>query len=121
MGLWDLITAGPKIEEIKMAFVGKYAFDRLEEPQRIRVEDLVKKRFSEAYRHLEFDSECERTRYIFYALAMWELGINHGITGYQWYYVKRPAMTAIIDERLWETTQRIMKKDYGIQMNIPKK
>ena len=65
MGLWDLITAGPKIEEIKMALIGKYVFEHLEEPQKIKVGNFAKKRFSEIYRFSKYDSENERTKSIF--------------------------------------------------------
>lgn len=120
MGFWDMLTAGKRIEEIKMAFVGKYVFHNLlTESDQDRVIKLSNERMGAMLRNgKDVRNERDRVKYIFYALAMWELGIDHGIKGYQWFYVKNPFMAGITDDRLWRTTKTLMKKDHGIDVDI---
>lgn len=101
IGFWAMLTAGKRIEEIKMAFVGKHVFHNLlTESDEERIIKLSNERMGAMLRDgKDVRNERERVRYIFYALAMWELGIDHGIKGYQWFYVKNPFMAGITDDR----------------------
>lgn len=126
MGLWNLLTAGKRIEEIKMAYVGKYVYEKkLSSSQQKEVHNLATENANRYFNpdnvnEIDLLSENERVRFIFYALAMAELGVAHGLSGYQWFYVKNPFMAAIIDDRLWASTKNIVKKRFGIEVTIAK-
>jgi len=125
MGLWDKLTAGKRIEEIKMAYVGKYVYDKkLSQSEKEIVHNLATKNAIQYFGHFnpnnDLLSENERVRFIFYALAMAELRINHSLPSYEWFYIKNPFMVAIIEDSLWENTKNIVKKQYGIEITIAK-
>lgn len=126
MGLWDLLTAGKRTEEIKMAYVGKHVYDNtLSSSQQQEVHTLATENANRYFNpdnvnEIDLKSENERIRFIFYALAIAELEIDHGLPGYQWFYVKNPFMAAIIDDRLWASTKNIVKKQFSIDVIIAK-
>lgn len=126
MGLWDLLTSGKKTAEIEMAYVGKYVFGKKLSPlQQEKVHNLATERANlyfnpDRVNEINLLSESERVRFIFYALVMAELGIDHSLPGYTWFYVKNPFLTSFVDDRLWETTKSIVTKRYGIDESISK-
>ena len=125
MGFWDLLTAGPKMEEVKMALVGKYVFENLNDEE--LKNDIVKfannrlkegyTRFGREHEHTleEYDP---KTKYLFYALAMMELGIDHGVNKFQWSYVKNPLRARRYDDRLWEAAEDLLRKRHGIKVSL---
>lgn len=77
MGFFDILFAGKRMEEIKMAIVGKHVFENLIEPdQKTQVITLANQRFSEGTsssdKHTMDDLDL-RVRFVFLALAMAEL------------------------------------------------
>ncbi|MEA1995065.1 MAG: hypothetical protein U9N18_02775 [Campylobacterota bacterium] len=47
-----------------------------------------------------------RVRYVFLALAMAEIGIDHGLKGFQWTYVRNPFMVQTYSGKLWGSSER---------------
>ena len=127
MGFWDLLTAGPKMEEIKMALVGKYVFESLKnEKLRNEIVEFANNRFKDGYARLgmandrrpSLEKHDPKTKYLFYALAMMELGIDHGIMKFQWSYVKNPLRVRHYDDRLWESAADVLRKRHGINVSL---
>ena len=125
MGFFDLLLAGPRMEKIKMALVGKYLFEnKLNENQKKEIVKFADIRLKEGYAAQgfeqthsieEFDS---KVKYLFYALAMMELGIDHGINKFEWSYVKNPMVVKNYDDRLWESTEDVLRKRHGINVSL---
>ncbi|RLB88639.1 MAG: hypothetical protein DRH50_14920 [Deltaproteobacteria bacterium] len=122
MGLLDFLSAGKRMEEIKMALVGKHVFENLINPdQKSRVITLSNQRFSEGTSPSDkrtMDDLDLRVRFVFLALAMAELKIDHGLKGFQWTYVKNPFMVQTYDEKLWDATADMLKKKYGLDIGL---
>jgi hypothetical protein len=125
MGLWDLLTAGPKMEEIKMSLIGKYVFDKLKDEEiKKQIIEFANNRMKEGYERLGFQHEHTldefdpRTKYLFYALAMMELGIDHKVKNFQWSYVKNPLRVRRHDDRLWEASSDVLRKRHGIIVSL---
>ena len=125
MGLWDLLTAGPKMVEIEMALVGKYVFESIEdEGTRRKITDFANHRLKEGYARqgLEHEHALEeydpKVMYLFYALAMMELGVDHGVSKFRWSYVRNPLMVRNYDSRLWESARSVLRKRHGIETSI---
>jgi len=96
MGLFDFLLAGKRMEEVKIALVGKHVFDNLvSTDQKNQVIALANQRFREETSPSDnraMDDLDLRVRYVFLALAMAQLGIDHGLKGFQWTYVRNPFM-----------------------------
>ena len=125
MGLWDLFTAGPKMEEIKMALVGKHVFEHLkDEAIKSKIIEFANNRMKEGYAYLGIEQEHTleefdpKSKYLFYALAMMELGVDHGIANFRWSYVKNPLRVRRYDNRLWESSVDVLRKRHGIKVSI---
>ena len=122
MGLLDFLSAGKRMEEIKMALVGKHVFENLINPdQKSRVITLSNQRFNEGTSPSDkrtMDDLDLRVRFVFLALAMAELKIDHGLKGFQWTYVKNPFMVQTYDEKLWDATADMLKKKYGLDIGL---
>ena len=122
MGLFDFLFAGKRMEEIKMALVGKYVFDVLiNDDQKSQVATLANQRFKEGTSPSDsrsIDDLDLRVRYILFALAMAELGIDHGLNGFQWTYVRNPFVVQAYDERLWRATIRSFNKKYILNVSL---
>ena len=88
MGLFDFLFAGKRMEEIKMALVGKHVFDNLiSADQKNQVIALANQRFREGTSPSDnrtMDDLDLRVQYVFLALAIAEIGIDHGLNGFQW-------------------------------------
>ena len=116
------LTAPRKMEEIKMALVGKYVFDNLiDADQKSQVISLANRRFREGTSPSEnrtMDDLDLKVQHVFLALAMAELGIDHGLKGFQWTYVRNPFMVRIYDEKLRGATIGMLKKKYGINVSL---
>ena len=94
MGLFDFLFAGKRMEEIKMALVGKHVFDNLiSADQKNQVIALANQRFREGTSPSDnrtMDDLDLRVQYVFLALAIAEIGIDHGLNGFQWTYLRNP-------------------------------
>lgn len=129
MGLLNFIMSAPRIEQIKMAYVGRYVYNR--------IADLELK--SELYWHAneqanyylnsssKFDEDylenmSMRTQYVVLALAMMEMDIDHGLPNFQWYFVKRPLLVEDYNDNLWHLAIESLNKRSGINVDfIPKR
>ena len=125
MGFLDLLLAGPRMEEIKMALVGKYLFEnKLNENQKKEIVEFADFRLKEGYAAQGFEQTHSieefdpKVKYLFYALAMMELGIDHGINKFEWSYVKNPMAVRNYDDRLWEAAKNVLRKRHGINMSL---
>ena len=114
-----------KITEIKVAFVGKYVFDNLSDDQKNKIIKLSNKRLIEGFRgiykegEITLENEAPIVRYIFYALAMMETGIEHGVKKFQWMYVRNPLKIRNYDKKLWDKAMEQLKKYHGIEVSFP--
>lgn len=99
MSFFDFLLAGPRMEEIKMALVGKYVFESLkDEKLKNEIAEFANNRLKEGLARIvkandrdpSLEKRDPRTKYLFYALTMMELGIDHGIMKFQWSYVRNP-------------------------------
>lgn len=125
MGLFDFLFAGPRMEEIKMALVGKYVFNSIEDAtEREKIIEFANNRLKEGYSRQAFEHEHTleeydpKVKYLFYGLAMMELGIDHGVKKFQWSYVKNPLMVRNYDDKLWEAAVDVLRKRNGINVSI---
>ena len=114
------LTAPGKIEHIKMALVAKHIFDNLlKEDQKAQVLALANERLNEGIsRDRNIDDLNPRVRYIFFALAMAELGIEHGLKRFEWSYVRNPLMLESYNERLWRATIDMVLRDFGLDVML---
>lgn len=122
MGFSDFLFAGKRMEEIKMALVGKHVFDNLiNADQKNQVITLANQRLREGTspsNKRTMDDLDLRIRYVFLALAMAEQGVDHGLKGFQWTYVRNPFLLQCYDENLWEAATDMLKKKYGLNMSV---
>ncbi len=122
MGLLDLLFAGKRVEEIKMALVGKHVFDSLiSADQKKQVTALANQRLREGTfpsDNCTMDDLDVRVRHVFLGLAMAELGIDHGLNGFQWTYVRNPFMVRYYDENLWGAAADMLRKKYGLDVSL---
>jgi hypothetical protein len=115
------IRTGKKLGEIQMAYVGKYVYDNLlDDLQRKYVASTAQKNLIRYFGQGSLENENDRVRYIFYALSMWELQIDHGLKNYQWFYVKNPFLTQFYKEHLWKSAMEMLEREYGISIDIPR-
>lgn len=122
MGFFDFLFAGKRMEEIKMALVGKHVFDNLiSSDQKNGVTALANQRFREGTSTSDnrtMDDLALRVRSVFLALAMAELGIDHGLKGFQWTCVRNPFMVRTYNEKLWVATTGILRKKYSLNVSL---
>jgi len=122
MGLLTFLFAGKRMEEIKMALVGKHVFDNLinadqKEQVIVHANERLKEGSSPSDNRTMDDMDL-RVRYVFLALAMAEIGIDHGLKGFQWTYISNPFMVQTYDERLWDATTDMLKKKYSLDIDL---
>ena len=128
MGLFDFIMSAPKMEHIKMAYVGRFVFQNLQDRE-IKSE-LYWLANEMANYNLNSSSEFDkdyfanmtmRTQYILLAIEMMGKGIDHGLQNFQWYFVKKPQLVQYYDDNLWYLSKKSLKKRSGIDVDfIPK-
>jgi len=127
MGFLDFLMAGPRVEHAKTAIVGKYVFDSIEDqslkeqivaqaikilhdnsPFRVTIEKSIKR----------FQEMNDRVRYIFIAMAMAELGIDHHLSGFYASFPRNFFSVELYSENIWNTARKILSKKYGISVDI---
>jgi len=119
------ISTANKITEIKVAFVGKYVFDNLSDNQKNNIIKLSNKRLIEGYRgiykegEITLENDAPIVRYMFYALAMMETGIEPGVKKFQWMYVRNPLKIRNYDEKLRDKAIDQLKKYHEIEVSFP--
>lgn len=121
MGLMDHLLAGPRIEQNKMALIGKYLFEnKLDNEHRKSVVALANQRLREGRGGYPgtIDEVDKKVRYLFLALCMQQLGIDHGLKGFQWLYVRNPFSLEVHDDRSWRLASKILADKHGLLVSI---
>ena len=125
------ISTAKKITEIKVALVGKYVFENLTDDLKYKIIKLANKRLIEGFTGTYKEDEIKKrgitlengydpiVRYLFYALAMMENGINPGVKKFQWIYVSNPLTIRLYDEKLWDKAIDQLKKYHEIEVSFP--
>jgi hypothetical protein len=109
--------SGRKVEEAKMALVGKYLFESLTDDQKKQVLNIANNRlrennFPQALNELE-----EEVQWVFWALAMAEMNIDHGLKAFKWRYIRNPFMIAHLDDAHWKAAAEILSKKNQISFS----
>lgn len=113
-------TAPGKMEHIKMALVAKHIFDNLlQEDQKNQVLSLASERLKEGTSpDRNINDLNPRVRYTFFALAMAELGIEHGLKRFEWSYIRNPFILETYNDRLWRVTIDMVQRDFGLDVRL---
>lgn len=128
MGFFEFIMSAPRLEQIKMSYVGRYVYNKITDV------DLKSRLYWHANEQANYylsssnkfdddylESMTMRTQYVVLALAMMEIGIDHGLRNFQWYFVKRPLLVEHYDDKLWHVAIESLKKRCGVNVDfIPK-
>ena len=128
MGLLNFVMSAPRIEHIKMAYVGRYVYQQIQDTE---LKSKLYWHANEQANHYlnssnKFDNDylanmAMRPQYVVLALGMMEIGIDHGLKNFQWYFVKKPFMVEYYDDKLWHLAKESLKKICGISVEfIPK-
>lgn len=123
MGLLDF-WSGKRVEVCKTALVGKHLFENvLNEAQKEEVVSFANTRLQEgavvsSWKNKTTNDIDKKTRYLYLAYAMDELGIEHGLKGFYCVYIKNPFIIETYAEILWETASQMLEKKYGITVSI---
>ena len=112
-------STGRKVEEAKMALVGKYVFEQLTDVEKEKVLSLANYRLQEGGYPSTVENLEEKVKWLFWALAMSELGIDHGMKGFRWMYIKNPFMITTLEDAHWKTAAEILSKKNGINIKYP--
>lgn len=124
------INTATRISELKVALVGKHTFHSLSADKQKIVIDLANKRLLQGYRGSYKEGEIKKrgitlengydpiTRYVFYALAMMELGIVHGVSNFRWMYIKNPLKLRNYDDKYCNKAITQLKKHHGINVTL---
>ena len=112
-------STGRKIEEAKMALVGKYLLERLEDDKKQQVLDIANYRLQEGGHSASIDELKEKVQWLFWALAMAELGVDHELKSFRWRYVKNPFMITTLEDAYWKTAAEILSKKNKIDITFP--
>ena len=128
MGLLNFVLSAPRMEHIKMAYVGRYVY------QNIQNAEMKTKLYWHANEQANYfvnssnkfdlyylENQTMRTQYVALALSMMQLGISHGLQNYQWYFVKKPFVVEYYDDDLWHLSKKSLMIKSGIDVEfIPK-
>ncbi|MBN1365562.1 MAG: hypothetical protein JW976_12200 [Syntrophaceae bacterium] len=112
-------STGRKIEEAKMALVGKYLFERLTEDQRHMIINVANYRLKEGGHSSSVEKLEARVQWVFWALAMADIGIEHRLKSFQWTYIRNPFMITTLQSTHWEVAAEILSKKNGISITPP--
>ena len=112
-------STGRKVEEAKMALVGRYLFAQIGDQEKKQVLDIANYRLKEGGYPKSVDQLEDKVQWIFWALAMAELGFEHGLKGFRWCNVKNPFMITVLEDDHWKTAVEILSKKNRIAINYP--
>ncbi|WP_027368260.1 hypothetical protein [Desulfocurvibacter africanus] len=118
MGLFSFLSAPLKIEEVKMVLIGKHVFNRLSDYDKrvvtLAAEDILRRCGSGKF----LASLPDVSRYALISLALAEIGIDHGLNGFQWIAIKRPLLVHSYDEFVWNTARSMVLKDFAVEPEL---
>jgi hypothetical protein len=109
-------STGRKVEEAKMALVGKYLYERLTDDMKKQVLDLANSRLRENNYPASINELEQKVQWIFWALAMAEMNIDHGLKAFKWRYIKNPFMITTLDDSYWKSAAEILIKKNRISL-----
>lgn len=121
MGLFDVFKTGKQAEEMTRAFIGAYVVSRMDDDQRQSIMFQIYRTLCESgpFR-ITFDEANEKfnsspaiVQAGFMVNAMIDLGIHHGVKGFQWDYIPNPFALSVYSERVFKTAISTIRK-YGI-------
>jgi len=114
-------STGRKVEEAKMALVGRYLFTRMGDEEKKKVLDIANYRLKEGGYQETIDQLEDKVQWIFWALAMTELGIEHGLNEkwFQWRDIRNPFMITTLEDIHWKTAVDVLRKKNGINISYP--
>lgn len=111
-------STGHKVEEAKMAIVGKYLFERLSDDQKKQVLEKANYRLRENNYPKAINELEEKVQWAFWALAMAEMNIDHGLKAFKWQYIENPFMIATLDDAHWKAAAEILSKNNHISLSF---
>lgn len=114
-------STGRKVEEAKMAQVGKYLFERLSDDEKQQVLELANYRLQENDYPKSVDQLEDKVQWVFWALAMAELGFEHGLNQkwFRWRHIDNPFMITTLEDAHWKTAAEILSKKNKITITYP--
>ncbi len=123
-GLLDLLMGGKQVKELTCAFVGGYVYSRLPDDRRksvmgrtvISVCEYHSSRISYDQGRDIFDNSPGIVQIAFMVNAMIDMGIHHGVQGFQWDYISNPFALSAYPERAIDKAASNLSK-YGIDPN----
>ena len=110
----------------KTALVGKYVFENiLNDGQKEKVISFANIRLQEGAvtsmgKRRTINDIYEKVRYLYFAYAIDELGIDYRLKGFPIYftYIKNPFMIETYDDNLWGIASELLEEKHGIKVSI---
>lgn len=114
-------STGRKVEEAKTALVGRYLFAQIGDEKKEEVLDRANFRLKEGGHPDSIDQLDDKVQWVFWALAMAELGIEHGLNPkwFQWRNMRNPFMITTLENIHWKTAVDVLRKKSGINISYP--
>jgi len=112
-------STGRKIEDAQMALVGRYLFTQIGDEEKKKVLDIATYRLKEGGYSRTIDQFEDKVQWLFWALAMAELGFEHGLKWFRWRYIKNPFMITTLEDAHWKTAAEILNKKSRINISYP--
>lgn len=112
-------STGRKVEEAKMALVGKYLYERLTDDMKKQVLDIANSRLRENNYPASINDLEQKVQWIFWALALAELGVDHGLKAFRWRYIKNPFMITTLEDAYWKTAAESLSKKNKMAITFP--
>lgn len=117
-----------RVNVCKTALVGKYVFENiLNDGQKEKVISFANMRLQEGAvtsrgKRRTINDIYEKVRYLYFAYAMDELGIDYRLkgspAGIYFTYIKNPFMIETYDDNLWKIASKMLEENHGIKVSI---
>lgn len=126
MGLLNTLMYGVHAEYIKRALIGGFTYSKIRSPE-LR-QEIIKSALRIIIEGSPFQKSHEQARNDFYSSpsivqagfitnSMISLGINHGIMGFHWDYIRNPYSLTTYSRLAYDTAVKVIKHDYGIDVS----
>jgi len=114
-------STGRKVEEAQMALVGRYLFAHIGDEEKEQVLGRANFRLKEGGHTDSVDQLDDKVQWVFWALAMAELGFEHGLNQkwFRWRAIRNPFMITTLENAHWKTAAEILSKKNGIDISYP--
>jgi hypothetical protein len=125
MGLSDILTGRKRAQELTYALIGAYAFSRLRDDS--QTQTVMSRIYSALVEYspfrISYDEAVDKfnnspgiVQAGFMVNAMIDLGIHHGVRGFQWDYISNPFALTLCPDKIMEMAASNVRK-YGIDPN----